>query len=141
MSKVSDYAFINAKLRARIGIMRDTALFDEMIKSPSLTEAFAKLDGTRHQDLLEVYRKTGDLQQVELEMLEDEISIYREVESYLPTVPSSFISVLLEKIEVDNLRVSFNLDNAFTISGWRRSDPVMKLISPRIWTFGVNMTL
>ena len=104
MSKVSDYAFINAKLRARIGIMRDTALFDEMIKSPSLTEAFAKLDGTRHQDLLEVYRKTGDLQQVELEMLEDEISIYREVESYLPTVPSSFISVLLEKIEVDNVK-------------------------------------
>lgn len=53
----------------------------------------------------------------------------------------TFPKAWLKKIEVDNLRVSFNLDNAFTISGWRRSDPVMKLISPRIWTFGVNMTL
>ncbi len=104
MSKVSDYAFVNAKLRARIGIMRDMALFDEMIKSPSLTEAFAKLEGSRHQDLLEVYRKTGDLQQVELQMLEDEISLYREVEGYLPSVPSGFVSVLLEKIEVDNVK-------------------------------------
>ena len=104
MSRVSDYAFVNAKLRARIGIMRDTSLFDEMIKSPSLTEAFAKLDGTRHQDLLEVYRKTGDLEQVELEMLEDEIALYREVEGYLPSAPSSFISVLLEKVEADNVK-------------------------------------
>ena len=104
MSRVSDYAFVNAKLRARIGIMRDTSLFDEMIKSPSLTEAFAKLDGTRHQDILEVYRKTGDLEQVELEMLEDEIALYREVEGYLPSAPSSFISVLLEKVEADNVK-------------------------------------
>ena len=44
MSRVSDYAFINAKLRARIGIMRESSLFDEMIKAPSLTEAIAKLD-------------------------------------------------------------------------------------------------
>ena len=75
MSRVSDYAFINAKLRARIGIMRDTALFSEMIKAPSLTEAAAKLDGTRHSDLLDVYRSTGDLQQLELRMLEDEIAL------------------------------------------------------------------
>ncbi len=104
MSRVSDYAFVNAKLRARIGIMHDTSLFDEMIKAASLTEAAAKLDGTRHADLLEVYRKTGDLQQVELQMLEDEIALYREVEGYLPSTPSSFISVLLEKIEVDNVK-------------------------------------
>ena len=104
MSRVSDYAFVNAKLRARIGIMHDRTLFDEMIKSPSLTEAFAKLDGTRHQDLLEVYRKTGDLQQVELKMLEDEIALYREVEGYLPSLPSEFVRVLLEKIEVDNVK-------------------------------------
>lgn len=104
MSRVSDYAFINAKLRARIGIMHDMSLFDEMIKSPSLPEAFAKLEGSRHSDLLEVYRSTGDLQQVELQMLEDEIALYREVEGYLPSLPAAFVSVLLEKIEVDNVK-------------------------------------
>ena len=104
MSTFSNYDFVNAKLRARMGIMRDSSLFDEMIKSPSLTEAFAKLEGTYHSDLLEVYRNTGDLEQVELRMLEDEIALYREVEGYLPAVPAAFISVLLEKIEVDNIK-------------------------------------
>ena len=104
MSKVSDYAFVNAKLRARIGIMHDSSLFDEMIKAPSLTEAIAKLENSYHADLLDVYRKTGDLQQVELQMLDDEIALYREVEGYLPSVPASFVSVLLEKIEVDNVK-------------------------------------
>lgn len=104
MSRVSDYAFVNAKLRARIGIMHDSTLFDEMIKAPSLTEAVAKLEGSHHANLLEVYRNTGDLQQLELQMLDDEISLYREIEGYLPSLPSSFISVLLEKIEVDNVK-------------------------------------
>ena len=56
MGRVSDYSFINAKLRARIGIMHDPQLVDSMIKAPSLTEAVAKLDGTRYQQLSEVYR-------------------------------------------------------------------------------------
>ena len=47
----------------------------------------------------------------------------------------------MKKIQVQDLRLSFNVDNAFTISGWDTSDPVVKAICPRIWTFGVNMTL
>lgn len=47
----------------------------------------------------------------------------------------------MKKIQVQDLRLSFNIDNAFTISGWDTSDPVVKAICPRIWTFGVNMTL
>ncbi len=53
----------------------------------------------------------------------------------------TFPKSLVRKIQVENLRVSINVDNAFTISGWRSSDPVMKAISPRIYTFGVNLTL
>ena len=53
----------------------------------------------------------------------------------------TFPKSLVRKIQVENLRVSVNVDNAFTISGWRSSDPVMKAISPRIYTFGVNLTL
>ena len=109
MGRVSDYSFINAKLRARIGIMHDPKLVDEMIKAPTLTEAVAKLDGTRHQRLSEVYRSTGDLQQVELCLFEDEIANYREVMGYLPSVPSSFVSTLLEKVEIENIKNAIRL--------------------------------
>ena len=53
----------------------------------------------------------------------------------------TFPKSLVNKLMIENLRVSINVDNAFTISGWRKSDPVMNAISPRVWTFGVNMTL
>ena len=53
----------------------------------------------------------------------------------------TFPKQLVKKLQIENLRVSVNVDNAFTISGWRKSDPVMDAISPRVWTFGVNMTL
>ncbi len=109
MSRVSDYAFINAKLRARIGIIRSSHLLDEMIKSPSLAEAVSKLDGTRHGHIAEVYRTTGDLQQAELSMMEDEIASYREIASYLPAHSAHFITVLLEKVEMDNLKNALRL--------------------------------
>ena len=109
MSRVSDYAFINAKLRARIGIMRSSHLIDEMIKAPSLAEAVSKLEGTRFQHIAEVYRATGDLQQAELSMVEQEIASYREIAGYLPEHSARFITVLLEKVEMDNLKNALRL--------------------------------
>ena len=109
MSRVSDYAFINAKLRARIGIMRSSHLIDEMIKAPSLAEAVSKLEGTRFQHIAEVYRATGDLQQAELSMVEQEIASYREIAGYLPEHSARFLTVLLEKVEMDNLKNALRL--------------------------------
>lgn len=53
----------------------------------------------------------------------------------------SFPKKLINKFMIDNLRFSINVDNAFVISKWRTSDPLTKAITPRIWTFGVNITL
>lgn len=53
----------------------------------------------------------------------------------------TFPKTLIKKFMIDNLRVSLNVDNAFVISKWRTSDPLTKKITPRIFTFGVNMTL
>ncbi len=53
----------------------------------------------------------------------------------------TFPKKLVNKFMIDNLRFSINVDNAFVISKWRTSDPLTKAITPRIWTFGVNVTL
>ena len=106
---VSDYAFVNAKLRARIGIMRTSGLLDEMIKAPSLVEAVSKLDGTRFQHIAEIYRATGDLQQAELQMIEEEIATSREIAGYLPEQPAEFLITLLEKTEIDNVKNAIRL--------------------------------
>ena len=109
MSRVSDYAYINAMLRARIGIMRSSDIIENMIKAPTLVEAVSKLDGTRHQHIAEVYRKTGDLEAAELSLIEEQIASYREVVPYLPQESSFFMTVLLEKIEIENLKTAIRL--------------------------------
>ena len=53
----------------------------------------------------------------------------------------TFPKKLINKFMIDNLRFSINVDNAFVISKWRTSDPLTKAVTPRIWTFGVDITL
>lgn len=53
----------------------------------------------------------------------------------------TFPKKLVRRFSIDNLRLSVNVDNAFVISGWRNSDPLTNKITPRTWTFGLNLTL
>ena len=109
MSKVSEYAFINAKLRARIGEIHSTNLLSDMIKAPTLNEAISVLKDTRYSSLVSVYAETGDLQAVELALMECEISTYRDVISYLKGKERELIMVLLEKVEMENIKNALRL--------------------------------
>lgn len=52
-----------------------------------------------------------------------------------------FPKKLTRRASIDNIRLSINVDNAFVISGWKHNDPLTNSITPRIWTFGLNLTL
>lgn len=109
MSKVSEYGFTNAKLRARIGDIRSSSLVEDMIHASTLAEAVSKLDGTRHQGAADIYRRTGDLQQVEMGLLEEEVELYETAASHLPKAAAGYVMVLLEKVEIDNLKNAIRL--------------------------------
>ena len=109
MSDVSRYAFINAKLRARIGELHTNTLVENMIKAPNLAEAVATLSGTRHDSLFRAYEETGDLQMVELALFEEEVSYHKELLKYIDTRTGKFVNVLLEKIEEANLKNAVRL--------------------------------
>lgn len=109
MGKVNDYANVVAKLRARIGLMRDSSTIDNMIKAPTLSECINALSGTRHSSLVDVYSKTGDLQQVELQLFADEVENHRKVAAMLPGNVQQFLSVLLSKLEIENLKNALRL--------------------------------
>ncbi len=53
----------------------------------------------------------------------------------------TFPQKLIRRAGIENLRFNVNVDNAFVISGWRHNDPLTNAITPRIWTFGMNITL
>lgn len=108
-SAAARYGFINAKLRARIGLMLEDHVVNDMIRSGSLVEAVQVLRDTQYAPVAEAYDKTGDLQQMELVLLQGEIAMYEEVTKYLEGSPAGFVRILLEKIEIDNLKNAIRL--------------------------------
>lgn len=109
MDSVSRYGFINSKLRARIGKMRSSDLIDRMIKAPNLVEAVSCLSGTRYEPLMKIYDETADLLAVEQAMTLSEIANHRSIISYLDRDTAGFVSVLLEKVEKENLKNAVRL--------------------------------
>ena len=80
---LSKYAFINAKLRGRISKILPDEKFTELAKAPTLDAALILLQDTPFADLEEVYSRTGDMKQAELELLKDEIELYKSIRQYL----------------------------------------------------------
>jgi len=101
---LSKYSFINAKLRARISKILPDEQFDHLVKAPSLDAALALLRGTPFAGLEEIYSATGDLKQAELELLKNEIELYRNIKHYLHQDSARLIDALLSLFEIDNLK-------------------------------------
>jgi len=103
-SPLSKYAFINAKLRARISKIIPDDKFGQLEKAPSLDEALALLRDTPFARLEEVYSATGDLRQAELELLKNEIELYRDIRQHLHHNSVGLVDALLTGFEIENLK-------------------------------------
>lgn len=108
-SAVNTYAFINAKLRAKIGVIRDPKLQEDLLKAGSLVEAIGILKEHGYDKASDVYDKTGDLQLVELSLLNDEIQDLVNIRKFLSGAPKELIKVLLIRIEAENLKNAIRL--------------------------------
>ena len=109
---LSKYSFINAKLRARISKILPGEMFDQLAKASSLDDALALLRDTPFAGLEDIYSRTGDLKQAELELLKNEIELYRNIRQYLSRDSRELVDALLTQFEIDNLknaiRIYFN---------------------------------
>ena len=103
-SPLSKYSFINAKLRARISKILPDETFSQLAKAPFLDEALALLRQTPFASLEEIYSATGDLKQAELELLKNEIELYRNIKQYLHPNSIDIVDALLYQFEIDNLK-------------------------------------
>jgi V/A-type H+-transporting ATPase subunit C len=101
---IRKYAFINAKLRARISKLLPDSLLVQMAGAYSLQEALSFLRDTPYGILDDIYRKTGDLKLGELELLRNEIRVFTEVEKYVQEDTLSIVQALLSLYEIENLK-------------------------------------
>lgn len=103
------YAFLNAKLRARISKIITEDTLERMIKSPSVEEALGLIRDTSFRGVEEVYKKTGDFKLAELEILKREVELYVEVEQYLEDRTLEFVRAHTSRFEIDNLKNAIRL--------------------------------
>lgn len=101
---LSKYSFINAKLRARISNILPDEKFNQLEQAQSLDEALALLRETAFAGLEEVYSATGDLKRAELELLRNEIELYKDIRQYLHENSLELVDALLSRFEIDNLK-------------------------------------
>jgi V/A-type H+-transporting ATPase subunit C len=106
---VSQYGFINAKLKAKIGIIKDDQLESDLLKAGSLVESIGILREHGYVQAAEAFDKTGDLQMVELSLLKDLIADYQSVKNLTEGYPQELVKIILMKIEVENIKNTIRL--------------------------------
>ncbi len=79
-SPIQNYAFINAKLRARLSKLLSPEFLAQMERAPSLPEAIELLKGGPYEPVVSTYNQTGDLKMSELALLRMEIGLLRDLE-------------------------------------------------------------
>ncbi|MCG8699978.1 MAG: V-type ATPase subunit, partial [Bacteroidales bacterium] len=101
---LAKYAFVNAKLRARISNILAEERFQQLVKASTLDATLSLLRDTPFADLESVYATTGDLKQAELELLRKEIALYTDIRTYLHRNTQPVVEALLARFEIDNLK-------------------------------------
>jgi vacuolar-type H+-ATPase subunit C/Vma6 len=97
-------------------------MFDQLAKAPSLDGALALLQETPFAGLEKIYSRTGDLKQAELELLKNEIELYRNIRQYLHHNSVELVNALLTQFEIDNLKNAIRI--YFNRKTGKRSDDV-----------------
>ncbi len=106
---LAKYAFINAKVRARISKLLSEETLQQMIRAGSLDEALGLLHDTPFNVLGDSYSTSGDLKLGELALVKNEISVYVTIEKYVHKETRNFVHALLYRYEIDNLKNAIRL--------------------------------
>lgn len=103
-SALKKYAFINAKLRARISKNMPNSLIEELINAKSLLETIEHLKGTPYDIIYQAYSETGDVRTAEKELLKKEIALLVELLQYLDSKTGEYIKALALRYEINNVK-------------------------------------
>ncbi|MFW5744410.1 MAG: V-type ATPase subunit [Spirochaetota bacterium] len=106
---LSTYAYINAKLRGRIGKLLDEESFRRIASARSFPEAMAMLAGTPYEAAVEAYTRTGDVKMSELELVRTEWALLASLDHAVPDAVRPFTDAVLRRFEVASVKQALRL--------------------------------
>lgn len=129
---LKQYAFINAKLRARISKLLPEEFFREMARAATLAEAAQMLAGTDFAAAEAAYSRTGDIKLAELELVRKEVSLYREIAALVEAEVRQVVQALALRFEVEELKNALRLWFDARIRGRRIEGALGYLLRERV---------
>ena len=108
-SPLSTYAYLNAKLKARISGLLPESFFEQLLHAPSLVEAMQLLQSTNYAIVEQTYTATGDLKMCELRLLEQELGVFLNLHKSTERQVKTFSEALICRYEIDNLKNALRL--------------------------------
>ena len=115
MRALARYAFINAKLRARLSLFLSAEQFHQLAAAKDLETLYGLLGQTRYGTAARELSHTRDMVEVEFRLLVDELATYHMVLGHTRGVPKLVVETLLTHHEVEKLKVLLRL--------WHTKDP------------------
>lgn len=126
------YAFINAKLRARISKILPEEIVREMVRAHSLIEAVQLLRETDFAIVEATYSQTGDIKMAERELARKEANLYLELEGLVKDDTLAMVRGLAGRFEIENLKNALRHWFDARIRGRRIDASVVYLLREKI---------
>ncbi len=131
-SAISIYGFINARLRARLGLLLSEEKYNQLINSSTLEETLTYLRDTPYEILEDVYRKTGDIKLAELELFKKEISIFGDILRSVTDIAHEIVKSLMMKYEVENIKNLLRIFFSRTVKRQNVENQILYIYRERI---------
>lgn len=110
MSQLTKYAFANAKIRAMLSRLLEPQFLESLLSAPQFSEAVDLLKKTQYAPIAEkVNTGAPDMRLLEERFTAYDEDIFRKVSSFLLPAEKDFVLLLLEKFEIDSLKVALRI--------------------------------
>jgi len=115
MKGLGRYAYINAKLRARLSLFLTAEQLRQLAAAADLETLYGMLAQTRYGAVARELSHTEDMISIEFRLLLDELATYQMVLGHVRGVPKLIVETMMSRHEVDKLKVLLRL--------WHTKDP------------------
>jgi vacuolar-type H+-ATPase subunit C/Vma6 len=109
IKSLNNYAYVNARLRARLTLRLPNEVLEELITKVSVDEAVLLLKDTFYEPCLIAYQTHGDLMAVEQAMNRREVELFTNLSLGLPAEVAHFLKALILRVEINFLKMIFRL--------------------------------
>lgn len=105
MTRLGTYAYLNASLRAKLGKLLSSEQYERIVAAANIEAIYEELRHTEYAHAVADARTADDLRHVETALVDHLIAVHREVAAHTRGSLRSFLTELLRKYEVENLKV------------------------------------